>query len=354
MTAKKGGVSHPITASLSGRLRNTQLAKSRALLPLFEAVVNAIQAVDDAPGLDPGSASIEVRISRRSQMAFEFDRAGQPGYAEPIVGFDDRNMESFRTLDSEYKSAKGCRGVGRLLWLKAFQRVEVSSRYLDGDKVLREREFTFTAREGVSQEAAADAREHGTGTEIRLLGFEEVYQKHAPKNVRPIARAVLEHCLWYFVRPTGAPRIIVTDGADTVNLTLLYEEEYILDSSETQQVLVKGRPFFLTHLKLKTGSRPTPELNWCGANRVVFEENLSGKVPGCTGSSGTARASSCTRPSWSRRSWTPRCAQSGPGLRSPISARNTTSTPTSFPWQTSARLRCRRWSGTCTRTWPKC
>ena len=281
-----------ITASLSGRLRNTQLAKSRALLPLFEAVVNAIQAVDDAPGLDPGSASIEVRISRRSQMAFEFDRAGQPGYAEPIVGFvvkdngvgfDDRNMESFRTLDSEYKSAKGCRGVGRLLWLKAFQRVEVSSRYLDDDKVLREREFTFTAREGVSQEAAADAREHGTGTEIRLLGFEEVYQKHAPKNVRPIARAVLEHCLWYLVRPTGAPRIIVTDGADTVNLTLLYEEEYILDSSETQQVLVKGRPFFLTHLKLKTGSRPTPELNWCAANRVVFEENLSGKVPGLHG-----------------------------------------------------------------------
>ena len=219
-----------ITASLSGRLRNTQLAKSRALLPLFEAVVNAIQAVDDAPGLDAGSASIEVRIVRRSQTAFEFSPAAHPAHAEPIVdfvvrdngvGFDDRNMESFRTLDSEYKSAKGCRGVGRLLWLKAFKRVEVSSRYLDDEKVLREREFTFTADQGVSQDAAGDPREQGTGTEIRLVGFEEVYQKYAPKNVRPVARAILEHCLWYFVRPAGAPRIVVTDGSDSVNLTLL-------------------------------------------------------------------------------------------------------------------------------------
>lgn len=36
-----------IEASLSGRLRNTSLPKSRALLPLFEAVVNSIQAVDE-------------------------------------------------------------------------------------------------------------------------------------------------------------------------------------------------------------------------------------------------------------------------------------------------------------------
>ena len=81
----------------------------------------------------------------------------------------------------------------------------MSSRYLDDEKVLREREFTFTADQGVSQDAAGEAREQETGTEIRLVGFEEVYQKYAPKNVRPVARAILEHCLWYFVRPVGAP-----------------------------------------------------------------------------------------------------------------------------------------------------
>jgi hypothetical protein len=157
-----------ISSSLSGRLKNTKLAKSRALLPLFEAVVNAIQAVDDAPGRDLGSGSIEVRVIRRSQALFEFDPITLPTPAEPImsfvvkdngVGFDDRNMESFRTLDSEYKSAKGCRGVGRFLWLKAFKRVEVISRYLDDEKALRERDFTSTEDQGVAQDTVRDARE---------------------------------------------------------------------------------------------------------------------------------------------------------------------------------------------------
>lgn len=280
-----------INASLSGRLRNTSLPKSRALLPLFEAVVNAIQAVDEEPDLDMGAASIEVRIIRGAQMWFSFDLDAQPAYAEPItgfivkdngVGFDDRNMESFETLDSEYKSAKGCRGVGRLLWLKAFKKVEVSSRYLNAEKDLKEREFTFTADLGVSHGSVWGARESGTGTEVRLLGFGEVYQKHAPKNMLPIAKAILEHCLWYFVRPGGAPNVVITDGADSVDLNLLYDE-YMLASSKAQEVTVKGHRFYLTHLRLKAGSRPTPELNWCAASRVVFEENLSGKVPGLHG-----------------------------------------------------------------------
>lgn len=281
----------PISASLSGRLRNTSLPKSRALLPLFEAVVNSIQAVDEEPGLDMGSATIEVRIIRGAQMWFPFDLDAQTAYSEPItgfivkdngVGFDDRNMESFETLDSEYKSAKGCRGVGRLLWLKAFKKVEVSSRYLNAEKVLKEREFTFTTDHGVSHDPVRDAQEPGTGTEVRLLGFGEVYQKNAPKNMLPIAKAILEHCLWYFVRPGGAPDVVVIDGAESVDLNVLYDE-YMLASSKAQEVTVKGRRFYLTHLRLKTGSRPTPELNWCAASRVVFEENLSGKVPGLHG-----------------------------------------------------------------------
>ena len=37
-----------VIASLSGRLRNVALPRNRALLPLFEAVVIAILAVDEA------------------------------------------------------------------------------------------------------------------------------------------------------------------------------------------------------------------------------------------------------------------------------------------------------------------
>jgi len=281
-----------INASLTVRLRNTSLPKSRALLPLFEAVVNAIQAVDEAHGDDMDLTHIEVRIVRDQQMSFQLGDDNQGGtFFEPITGFivndngegfHDRNMESFETLDSEYKSAHGCRGVGRLLWLKAFKKVEVTSSYLDTGKVMKEREFAFTAASGVSQEPVRDSRESETGTEVRLVHFGEIYQQYAPKSVLPIAKNILEHCLWYFVRPGGAPKIAIIDGSERVDLDSVYED-YMLNSSKAQEITVKGRPFSITHLRLKAGSRPTPELYWCAANRVVLDENLSGKVPGLHG-----------------------------------------------------------------------
>jgi hypothetical protein len=131
-----------ITASLTGRLRNITLPRYQALFPLFEAVVNAIQAVDEVHA-DMDSTRIEVRIVRGQQPSLQFGEDYQEpkfAFAEPISGFivrdngegfHDRNMKSFQTLDSEYRSEQGCRGVGRLLWLKAFKKVDVVSHYLD-------------------------------------------------------------------------------------------------------------------------------------------------------------------------------------------------------------------------------
>lgn len=280
-----------VIASLSGRLRNTTLPKTRALLPLFEAVVNAIQAVDEAHN-DMEFAKVEVRLIRDQQATLQFDeKSGTPadiGHITGFVvndngeGFHDGNMESFKTLDSEYKSAQGCRGVGRLLWLKAFGKVEVVSCYLGpGDKVL-EREFTFTIQDGVSGETVLDSPGSGTGTEIRLQSFADMYREQAPKSALPIAKDILEHCLWYFVRPVGAPQVTVIDSGERIDLHEIFED-YMLDPSGRQDITVKDRPFCLIHLRLKATSRPAPQLNWCAATRVVTVETLSGKLPGLHG-----------------------------------------------------------------------
>lgn len=279
-------------ASLPGRLRNTSLPKSRALLPLYEAVVNAIQATEDKRYSRFEQPFVEVRITRDQQMTFSFDSGLHSPYVEPVtgfsisdngVGFDNKNMDSFKTLDSEHKSEKGCRGVGRLMWLKAFGEVRVDSRYIDDKGVLMEREFTFTAAKGISSVTLRPHTGHSrTGTTVQLLGFKAEYQQTAAKGTLPIAKAILEHCLWYFVRPDSVPSIYVTDGTDHVDLKSLYDES-ILASSKTEELTVKGRKFDLTHLKLRPSSRQYPGLNWCAANRVVFSENLSGKVPGLYG-----------------------------------------------------------------------
>lgn len=46
---------------------------------------------------------------------------------------------------------------------------------------------------------------------MRLTGFKKPYQQSAAKTVEAISREVFEHCIWYFLRPGGAPDVIVSD-----------------------------------------------------------------------------------------------------------------------------------------------
>ena len=123
-----------LKTSLSGRLRNTTLPKSSALFPLFEAIVNSIHAIDERIEQDKSitldDCKITVKIIRSAQTSTDNSRKPEITGFQIIdngVGFNEKNFTSFLTLDSEYKAAKGCKGIGRLLWLKAFSSVRVES-----------------------------------------------------------------------------------------------------------------------------------------------------------------------------------------------------------------------------------
>ena len=91
-------------------------------------------------------------------------------------------MASFETLDTEYKADKGCRGVGRLLWLKAFKHVEVNSIYLDGD-TLKRRKFRFDVESGVSNLDEEIIETGERSTTVNLVGFDEKYRKDTYKTL---------------------------------------------------------------------------------------------------------------------------------------------------------------------------
>lgn len=281
-----------LTTSLAGRVRNTSLPKSHALLPLLEAIVNGIQAIDARPDGSDNPGRIDVRVHRDSQAELDFGPAG-PGRApmKPIVGFtvaDDgvgftpQSMSSFETLDSDFKSDLGCRGVGRLLWLKAFDKVSVRSAYEDEEGKLRGRQFRFSVEREVEHDGDADGFAR-PGAVVSLDGFKKSFQQNAPKGVDAIAREVFEHCVWYFLRPGGAPVVTVADDDESVSLADLMDE--FVDSAMTSSTIeVKGEKFDMLNLRLKATARNSvPRLHWCAASRVVIEENLSGKVPGLHG-----------------------------------------------------------------------
>lgn len=283
-----------LDTNLAGRLRNTSLPLTSGMLPLFEAVVNSIHAIEEKM-VPMENGLIRIKIVRKvkdGELDFEdIKRRGPDAKGEILgfrihdngIGFDDENMKSFHTLDSDHKVFKGGRGVGRLLWLKAFKFVKVTSVFIGENSTLTKRSFVFDSAVGVSGEVISDAEaQSSTGSIIELDGFNAKYRAYARKTGKAITEAIVEHCLWYFLRPGGAPDIRVEDDGE---LFLLADgfEEHMHSAPCPETVEIKGREFELVHAKLRSNSISAHSVAFCADQRVVDEEKLVGKVPGLYG-----------------------------------------------------------------------
>lgn len=281
-----------VKTNLHGRLRNTPLPASQGLMPLFEAVVNSIHSIEES-GKNARDGNITIEILRDPQARMELDdetsKRGPVAQNEIIgfkitdngVGFNKINFQSFETLDSDHKIDKGCRGVGRLLWLKAFKRVGIISIFKQNDGLVK-RIFSFDAQDGVSEPMDQNLMNGEISTTIHLDSFNEEYRKAAPKTTYKIAESLLEHCLWYFVREDGVPVITLKDDEESLTLDDLYDE-YMVASADTDTITIKEQTFELTHIKSRASAAKTHSLAYIAASRFVKEESIERKIPGLYG-----------------------------------------------------------------------
>lgn len=277
-----------LNTSLKGRLRNTNLPLTNVLYPLFEAVVNSIHSIDSLlkKGVISSSmdASITIRILRSSQVtAYSDVKPDIIGFeiVDDGVGFNTDNYTSFQTLDSEYKIELGCRGVGRLLWLKAFNKVSVKSSYEENGSIYT-RTFDFNAANDIHNEGVKETPEAKIETSIKLLDIQKNYLKYLRKTAATISRDLLEHCLWYFIRNGGAPEIFIDDSSERISLQKEYDS-LMIKASDRNSFVIKTRNFDITHVKLKSSLQNKHSIIYSAADRVVKEDSLQGKIPGLFG-----------------------------------------------------------------------
>ncbi len=274
-----------LRTSLSGRLRNTSLPKTSVLFPMFEAIVNSIHSIDERQESDKrytlDTSQIDISILREQVLQLEEGSKGRIcGFEikDNGIGFNDRNYSSFITLDSEYKADKGCKGIGRLVWLKAFNSVRINSVYLDGLKRFR-RTFIFSINGISNHEIEEIANDTPIETIITLNGIKKEYLDYLPKTVDAIGRRVVDHCIWYFLRAGGAPNICILDETDTLNLNKDFEYGKSKEMFQ-ESIDIKGQRFDLTHIKMPVGVSSANKLYYGAANRLVLEESLTGRIPG--------------------------------------------------------------------------
>jgi hypothetical protein len=234
-----------------GRIRNIKLPVSRPLLPLFEAIVNAMQSIDSRPGRPRGT--IEVRVHRdRTQLVLGIDDNLPPVSGFDIIddgaGFNKTNFESFCTSDSTLKQEIGGKGVGRFSWLKAFDEVSIDSVFEDEDGTVCRRSFNFVATsEGIASHEFQPVKSEAPRTIIRLAGMKHPYQKYCKKRVSTIAFGIVRHMIVSYVYGR-APFISVSDeDGDACRCDSIWREQF--REHDIDAIKIGAHDFTLTYLR---------------------------------------------------------------------------------------------------------
>ena len=275
-----------LQTNLQGRLRNTSLPKSHGLMPVFEAVVNSIHSIEEKGNLSSGK--ITLKINRVSQEHLDFDAKALPAITGFTIidngcGFNEKNFQSFKTLDSDHKIDKGCRGIGRLIWLKVFSQVVINSQFIDEGRERKQRVFYFDSKKVVHSDVISNSDHEETGTIVELKGFDADYRDNVAAKGLTIAAQLLEHILWYFVRSEDAPTILVVDDSgEKIDLDILYDQ-HMHTSTFHETITIQEQVFELTHIKFRASINKKHQLALCAANRLVKEESIQGKLPGLYG-----------------------------------------------------------------------
>lgn len=274
-------------ANVVGRVRNTDLPKSKALLPVFEAVINSIDAIEDS-GTDLSNSRIDIYIKRQLTLPLPDSGESEHRSHSPIcgfeihdtgVGFTEKNFQAFNEADTQIKADRGGKGVGRFLWLKAFRKVEIDSTFIhDGKIAQRTFEFTLEVPDGIGGHSLSyDSDLDHPRTIVRLIEFKEEYETHLPRAAVTIAQRLIEHCLEYYVLG-NMPPVILHDEEEEEPILLSQLYENLVANTKRGTIHIDDHGFDVIHFFLHASSGLVHHISYCANSRVVLTDRISTKV----------------------------------------------------------------------------
>lgn len=269
------------STNLRYRVQKLNLPRTKALYPLFEIISNSIHAILEAQVLNSKlKGKIKINTIRNGDEQTLKEIPNIEDY--PInsflvidngIGLNEENITSFAEFDSEKKVDIGGKGVGRLICLKAFNRLEVESIYQNGTS-LKQRTFVYRkSKDGFEKyKDDIETNEKSTRTSIRLSNCEEKYQTYIPKSLMEIARQMITHFQLYFIQGIQ-PEIILLNQDDTeINLsnvfTREFEQEILKDSFEI------SNQEFRVYIS-KSHKALSHKIHYCAHERTVKSEGLA-------------------------------------------------------------------------------
>ncbi len=228
-----------LTENIENRVRKLPKPSnnSQGLQPLFEAVSNAMFAIEDRQKLNPGhKGRVDVRIAKISDpvnVRIEVEDNG--------IGLDKSRYDAFCVVDTDFKKSKGGKGVGRLFWLDAFNSIRVDSSY-DEEGVDQRRAFHFKLNndEQIVPDSPKAAVADQYGTLIQFVGLRGAeYIDHFPKRADTFLRYFAAHFIADFLMGNG-PEIFVDIGEQIIQYPKVVSDLVIGKPLETGDFVTDG------------------------------------------------------------------------------------------------------------------
>ncbi|MER9223158.1 ATP-binding protein [Mesorhizobium sp. M0644] len=273
-----------LRTNLRGQIRQTQLPRWKALLPLFEAVMNSFQAIQDAKS--HRRHRVTIVVERDADLIGE-DNAPIVGFEirDTGIGFTDENFDSFNTAYSEHKYERGGKGLGRFMWLKAFETVHVRTTFQaqDGDDEpshwLRDFEFGFDYDPDAASAAQIDSG--ASGTTVRLGGFLSPYREECPVDIEILAQRLAEHFILVLMQ-SGCPEVEIIDGGIKLSLNKVFDENF-QRGGHSEIFEIAGRSFRIDGFRLHSPRASKHRLIYAANSRAVITERLDQFIPNFIG-----------------------------------------------------------------------
>jgi hypothetical protein len=196
------------------------------------------------------------------------------------IGFDEKNWMSFNEADSVYKRQRGGKGNGRFSYLVVFDRVIVSSRYVEGE-IEKERAFCFSADgDGIEAQQNAEGRTD-RGTTLRLNGLKEDYHPKRPMTLEQLAVRLVRHFHNSFA-VGRAPAVVVLDEwtGERRNLNEVFQNSCKVLAPATLDVGTVRLDVRPVYVEASAANRH--EVALCANDRVVETRRL-GDIPHLNG-----------------------------------------------------------------------
>jgi hypothetical protein len=243
--------------------------------------MNAVDAIQEAAETN-GKITIEILRGQPKQQQL----LGLPIRSFIIrdngVGVTEDNYHAFETDSTGHKKDIGGKGVGRFLWLKAFDHAEVTSVFIgDHQKPVRRTFKLCLSERGIEDHAVVEIDHGQRGTEVRLCDYKEEFQKEVPASSEVICKRLVEYFLQYFVLGTMPPISVRDHGGDEDydhDVWAMFSNNVEKARAKQESFELSGHLITVDHFLVSHSFQNAHRLYFCADKKMVTSKPLIGRI----------------------------------------------------------------------------